>query len=189
MKTLDVTSRAGGVVAVVVLSAALSGCYYYAPYGYVPYGEVAAAAPQQYPFSMPDARCSRSRSRYSRVRCDCVGDHLYRTTRARLRRTCVLPRRVSVLRPARVVGAVGVAELRLLGRLLLRWWPARLQGPPRLLGSRISRRLGRSWRLGWPRIPRAWYGWRPLPGRWRRPRAFALNANRDALVFNSSPDS
>jgi hypothetical protein len=56
MKTLDATSRAGGVVAVVVLSAALSGCYYYVPYGYVPYGEVAAAAaPQQYPFSMPDA--------------------------------------------------------------------------------------------------------------------------------------
>jgi uncharacterized membrane protein YgcG len=56
MKTLDATSRAGGVVAVVVLSAALSGCYYYVPYGYVRDGEVAAAAPQpQYPFSLPDA--------------------------------------------------------------------------------------------------------------------------------------
>ncbi|MFL9937458.1 hypothetical protein P0D88_53265, partial [Paraburkholderia sp. RL18-103-BIB-C] len=56
MKTLDATSRAGGVVAVVVLSAALPGCYYYVPYGYVPYGEVPAAAPQQqYPFSMTDA--------------------------------------------------------------------------------------------------------------------------------------
>jgi len=56
VKTLDATSRAGGVVAVVVLSAALSGCYYYVPYGYVPYGEVPAAAPQQqYPFSMTDA--------------------------------------------------------------------------------------------------------------------------------------
>ncbi|WP_408260016.1 hypothetical protein [Paraburkholderia xenovorans] len=57
MKTPDATSRAGGLVAVVVRSAALSGCYYYAPYGYVPSGEVAAAALQQYPFSMPDARC------------------------------------------------------------------------------------------------------------------------------------
>ncbi|WOD17077.1 hypothetical protein [Paraburkholderia kirstenboschensis] len=46
MKTLDATSRAGGVVAVAVLSAALSGCYYYVPYGYVPYGEGPAAAPQ-----------------------------------------------------------------------------------------------------------------------------------------------
>ncbi|WP_027775771.1 hypothetical protein [Paraburkholderia caledonica] len=55
MKTLGATSRAGRVVAMVVLSAALSGCYYYVPYGYVPYGEVSAAAPQQYPFSMTDA--------------------------------------------------------------------------------------------------------------------------------------
>jgi hypothetical protein len=37
MKTLDATSRAGGAVAVVVLSAVLSGCYY------VPYGEVRTA--------------------------------------------------------------------------------------------------------------------------------------------------
>src|ERR1700712_5090229 len=56
MKTLDATSRVGGGVAVVVLSAALSSCYYYVPYGYVPYGEVPTAAPQQqYPFSMTDA--------------------------------------------------------------------------------------------------------------------------------------
>jgi hypothetical protein len=55
MKPLNATSRSGGAVAVLVLSAALSGCYYYVPYGYVPYGEVAAAAaPQQYPFSIPN---------------------------------------------------------------------------------------------------------------------------------------
>jgi hypothetical protein len=56
MKTLDATSRAGGAVALAVLSAALSGCYYYVPYGYVPYGTVPAPADQQqYPFSVADA--------------------------------------------------------------------------------------------------------------------------------------
>jgi hypothetical protein len=55
MKTLDATSRAGGAVALAVLSAALSGCYYYVPYGYVPYGTVPAPADQQqYPFSVAD---------------------------------------------------------------------------------------------------------------------------------------
>ena len=52
MKMLDAMSRAGRAVALVVLSTALSGCYYYVPYGYVPYGVVpAAAAPPQYSFS------------------------------------------------------------------------------------------------------------------------------------------
>jgi hypothetical protein len=58
MKTLDATSRAGGAVAVVVMSAVLSGCYSYVPYGYVPYGELPAATAQQYPFTIPDAAAS-----------------------------------------------------------------------------------------------------------------------------------
>ncbi|MFM0624685.1 hypothetical protein [Paraburkholderia xenovorans] len=56
MKTLDATSRAGVAVALAVLSAALSGCYYYVPYGYVPYGTVPAPADQQqYAFSVAGA--------------------------------------------------------------------------------------------------------------------------------------
>jgi hypothetical protein len=56
MKTLDATSRAGGAVAVVALSAVLSGCNYSAPYGYVPYGELPATTAQQYPFTIADFR-------------------------------------------------------------------------------------------------------------------------------------
>jgi hypothetical protein len=59
MKTLDATSRAGGAVAVLVMSAVLSGCYSYVPYGYVPYDELpAVTAQQQYPFTIPDAAAS-----------------------------------------------------------------------------------------------------------------------------------
>ena len=56
MKTLDGTSRAGGAVAVVVLSAILSGCYSYVPYGYVSYDELPATQP--YLFTVPDAAAS-----------------------------------------------------------------------------------------------------------------------------------
>src|SRR5690349_12535377 len=58
MKPLKATSQARSTVAVVMLSAAVSGCYYYAPYGYVPYGETPTAVVQQYPFMMSDASAS-----------------------------------------------------------------------------------------------------------------------------------
>jgi len=46
MKPLDATLRVGSAVAVLVLSGALSGCYYYAPYGYYPgYGYYPAYPP------------------------------------------------------------------------------------------------------------------------------------------------
>ena len=52
MNSLDASSHARSAVTVIAVSAALSGCYYYVPYGYVPYGEVAT---QPYPFTMPNA--------------------------------------------------------------------------------------------------------------------------------------
>jgi hypothetical protein len=54
MKTLDATSRAGGAVAVVVMSAVLSGCYSYVPYGYVPYGELPVAVVERKDRSVAD---------------------------------------------------------------------------------------------------------------------------------------
>ncbi|MFP3550185.1 hypothetical protein SB861_05665 [Paraburkholderia sp. SIMBA_049] len=58
MKPPDAASWARSAVAVVALSTALSGCYYYAPYDYVPYGDVPTAASQPYPFTMPDEATS-----------------------------------------------------------------------------------------------------------------------------------
>jgi hypothetical protein len=55
MKPLDAAVPARRTVVAVSLSAALSGCYYYVPYGYVPSGEVAT---QQYPFTVPDVAAS-----------------------------------------------------------------------------------------------------------------------------------
>jgi hypothetical protein len=130
-----------------------------------------------------NTRCSRLRC--SGIRCGCIDERLHRTGRARLRCTCVLPRPVSVLRLAHMVGTVGVVGLRLLGRMLSRLARSRILESPRLLGPWIPGRLGRSRRLGWARIPRAWYGRRLSLGRWRKPRAFALNA-RDAHLFTSS---
>jgi hypothetical protein len=61
MNSLDASLHARGTVTVVALSTALSGCYYYAPYGYVPYDEVPMAT-QPYPFTMPDAAASGTAS-------------------------------------------------------------------------------------------------------------------------------
>lgn len=52
MKPLDAAAPARSAVVVASLSAALSGCYYYVPYGYSPAGEMAT---QQYAFTVPDA--------------------------------------------------------------------------------------------------------------------------------------
>jgi len=52
MKPLKATSQSRSAAAAVAVSAAVSGCYYYAPYGSVPYGETLTAAMPQYPFTM-----------------------------------------------------------------------------------------------------------------------------------------
>jgi len=44
MKPLDATLRAGSAVAALVSLGAVSGCYYYVPYGYYPYGSYPANA-------------------------------------------------------------------------------------------------------------------------------------------------
>jgi hypothetical protein len=62
MKALDAASHARSAVAVVALTAGLSGCYYYPPYGYVPYGEGPTAATQPYRFTVPDAVASGTAS-------------------------------------------------------------------------------------------------------------------------------
>ncbi|MBP0592175.1 hypothetical protein J8I87_21065, partial [Paraburkholderia sp. LEh10] len=58
MKRHDAASYARSAVAVVALSTALSGCYYYVPYGYVPYDAVPTEATQPYPFKMPEEATS-----------------------------------------------------------------------------------------------------------------------------------
>lgn len=55
MKPLDTAAPTCSAVVVMSLSAALSGCYYYVPYGYMPGGEVAT---QQYLFTVPDTAAS-----------------------------------------------------------------------------------------------------------------------------------
>jgi hypothetical protein len=61
MNPLDAKSRARGAVAMLALSTALSGCYYYVPYPYVAYPAVpTTATQQQWPFTMPDAAASGS---------------------------------------------------------------------------------------------------------------------------------
>ncbi len=56
MNSPDTSARTRAAVSLLALSTALSGCYYYAPYGYVPYGEAPPIGPtQQYPFTISDA--------------------------------------------------------------------------------------------------------------------------------------
>ncbi|TCG02894.1 hypothetical protein BZM27_52490, partial [Paraburkholderia steynii] len=55
MNSPDASARTRSAFAVVALSTALSGCYYYVPYGYVPYGEAPTVPTQQYPFTTPDS--------------------------------------------------------------------------------------------------------------------------------------
>ncbi|CAG9225902.1 conserved hypothetical protein [Paraburkholderia sabiae] len=59
MKRLNALSRAASAAAALALSAVLSGCYYYIPYGYIPYGEPAAPM-QEYSFTMPGAASSNA---------------------------------------------------------------------------------------------------------------------------------
>ena len=138
MKPLDAASSARSAVEVAALAAVLSGCYYYVPSGYAPYGEAPDGMAQQYPFTLPDAAASDAAPGAT------ASTNTHVTPAAPVWACvlsgclpCVLPRCVSPLRLASVAGTIRVVTLRLLERLLLR------RRPPWLLGPRTSR-LGRA---------------------------------------------
>jgi hypothetical protein len=55
VRTVRASSRAGKVAALLALSTALSGCYYYSPYGYMPYGDAGMQEQPDYGFTMPES--------------------------------------------------------------------------------------------------------------------------------------